>query len=230
MTRTPRRGDAAFSLIEVLLALAIMGFITALLWGTFAQTASSKKRVEAAQERTHTVRVALMRMSREVEMAYLSGEPVTTTERRTMFVGTAHNSFDELRFSWFGHQRVRADRPESDTSLVSYYTETDPDDRTVTNLIRRETRRLQVKDPKTIPGESYVLCPNIAGIKFSYYDFLKKEWREEWTTIGSDGRTYLPTQVRISLTVIDERGKSITFTTTARVQTTERVDYRPSKV
>lgn len=229
MTRAPRRPDAAFSLLEVLLALAILGFITALLWGTFAQTARSKKRVEDAQERTHTVRVALMRMSREVEMAYLSGEPVTTTERRTMFVGTAHNSFDELRFSWFGHQRVRADRPESDTSLVSYYTEADPDDRAVTNLIRRETRRLQVKDPKTIPGESYVLCPNISGVKFSYYDFLKKEWREEWTTIGSDGRTYLPTQVRISLTVIDEMGKPITFTTTARVQTTERVDYRPSK-
>ncbi len=229
--RGHRRRDAAgFSLIEVLLALAIMGFITALLLGTFAQTARSKQRVQAAQERTHTVRVALMRMSREVEMAYLSGEPVTTTERRTMFVGAAHNTFDELRFSWFGHQRLRTDRPEGDTALVSYYTEPDPDNRAITNLMRRETRRLQVKDPTTIPGEAYILCPDIAGVKFSYYDFKKKEWREEWTTVGSDGQTYLPTQVRISLTVVDERGKPIVFTTTARVQTTERVDYRPGKV
>ena len=45
--------------------------------------------------------------------------------------------------------------------------------------------------------------------------------------MGADGLTYLPTQVRISLTVIDERGQAQTFTSTARLQVTERVGYRP---
>ena len=67
-----QRGQAGFSLVEVMLALALMVFVTALLWGTFAQTAKVKKRVEDAQDRTHTVRVALMRMTREIEMAFVS--------------------------------------------------------------------------------------------------------------------------------------------------------------
>jgi general secretion pathway protein J len=210
-----------------MLAMAIMSFVTALLWGSFASMSKTKKRVENLQERTHTIRVALMRMTRELEMAFISTqEKVGVEDRRTMFVGTTSGGFDKLRFSWFGHQRLRADRPEADTSLVSYFTEPDPESRMVTNLMRRETRRLETKDPDKIPGETYILCPDIIGVKFSYYDFKKKEWKEEWTTIGADGFTYLPTQVRISIKFLDERRQEVTFTSTARLHMTERVSYR----
>jgi general secretion pathway protein J len=66
------RQQHGFTLIEIMLALALMAFLTSLLWGTFAQTAKVKMRIETAQDRTHTVRVALMRMSREIEMAFVS--------------------------------------------------------------------------------------------------------------------------------------------------------------
>jgi general secretion pathway protein J len=229
LARPPGSRSSGFTLIEVMLALAIMTFVTALMWGSFSQTARVKKRMEDAQERTHTIRVALMRMTREVEMAFLSeAEKPGVEEKRTMFVGTSHADLDELRFSWFGHQRMRADRPEADTAVVSYFSEPDPEDRMVTNLMRRETRRLETKDPTKISGETYVLCPAVASVKFSYYDYKKKEWKEEWNTMGADGLQYLPTQVRISLTVIDERGQAATFTSTARLQVTERVGYRPT--
>jgi hypothetical protein len=213
-----------------MLALALMAFVTSLLWGTFAQTARVKQRIEQAQDRTHTVRVALMRMSREIEMAFLSAsEAIGTQERRTMFSGTSHNDFDELRFSWFGHQRLRADVPEGDTALVSYFSLPDPDDGRVTNLLRRETRRVETKDPTLLPGETYILCPAVSRLKFAYYDYKQKDWREEWDTTKADGLQYLPTQVRISLTVLDERGAPITFTSIARLHVLERVDYRPNR-
>jgi prepilin-type N-terminal cleavage/methylation domain-containing protein len=221
-----RRSQTGFTLIETMLALALMAFITSILWGTFAQTAKIKKRVEQEQDRTHTVRVALMRMSREIEMAFLTAETSGTQERRTMFSGSSHNDFDELRFSWFGHQRLRSDSAEGDTALVTYFGQLDPDDPTVTNLMRRETRRLEAKDPAMIPGETYILCPAVSRVKFAYYDYKQKEWREEWDTTKADGQQYLPTQVRISLTVFDERGVPITFTSIARLHTLERVDHR----
>jgi general secretion pathway protein J len=222
--------QTGFTLVETMLALALMAFVTSILWGTIAQTAKVKKRIEEAQDRTHTVRVALMRMSRELEMAYVSAsEIVGTQERRTMFSGASHNDFDELRFSWFGHQRLRADAAEGDTSLVYYFTQTDPEDSTRTNLMRRETRRLESKDPKLIPGETYLLCPDISRLKFAYYDYKQKDWREEWDTTKADGLQYLPTQVRISLTVFDERGVPITFISIARLHALERVDYRPNR-
>jgi general secretion pathway protein J len=219
---SPQSGG--FTLIEVMLAMAIMTFVTALLWGTFSGMAKVKKRTEDAQERTHTIRVALMRITREIEMAFLStNDRAGSDEKRTMFVGSSHADLDELRFSWFGHQRLRADRPEGDTSVVSYFSEPDPENRMITNLMRRETRRLENKDPLKIPGETYVLCPAVNTVRFSYYDFKKKEWTQEWNTSGADGLQYLPTQVRIALTVNDENGKPITFTSTARIQLTERV-------
>ncbi len=230
MRRRGHNRASGFTLIEIMLALALLAFVTSLLWGTFAQTSRVKQRVEAAQERTHTVRVALMRMSREIEMAFVSNsEPVGVADRRTMFSGTSRSDFDELRFSWFGHQRLRADAPEGDTSLVHYFTAPDPDDSTLTNLMRRETRRLEPKDPLMIPGETYLLCPAITRLKLAYYDYKQKDWREEWDTTKADGLQYLPTQVRISLTVEDERGQPVTFSSIARLHALERVDYRPGR-
>jgi general secretion pathway protein J len=228
--RLRRQTQHGFTLIEIMLALTLMAFLTSLLWGTFAQTAKVKKRIEQAQDRTHTVRVALMRMSREIEMAFVSAsEAIGTQDRRTMFSGSAHNDFDELRFSWFGHLRFRADQAEGDTALVSYFSQPDPDDSMFTNLMRRETRRLESKDPKLIPGETYILCPAISRLKFAYYDYKQKDWREEWDTTKADGMQYLPTQVRIALTVLDEQGRPVTFTSIARLHALERVDYRPNR-
>lgn len=226
--RGHRSGAGGFTLIEVMLALAILTFMVSILWGTFSQTSSIKKRTEVFQERTHAARVALMRMTREIEMAFMSdSENPALQERRTMFVGNAHGDVDDLRFSWFGHQRMRADVPEADTSVVMYYASPDPDQQGVLNLMRRETRRLEALDPMTMPGEAYVLCPNIAKLKFTYYDFKKKEWKEEWTTMGADGLQYLPTHIRITLVIYDERGREMIFSSAARIMMTERVAYRP---
>jgi general secretion pathway protein J len=223
------RQQRGFTLIEIMLALALMAFLTSLLWGTFAQTAKVKMRIEKAQDRTHTVRVALMRMSREIEMAFVSFEATGTQDRRTMFSGISHSDYDELRFSWFGHMRMRADAAEGDTALVSYFPQLDPENSMLTNLMRRETRRLEAKDIKLIPGETYLLCPAVSRLKFAYYDYKQKDWREDWDTTKADGQQYLPTQVRISLTVLDERAMPITFTSIARLHTLERVEYKPIK-
>jgi general secretion pathway protein J len=228
MGRRRQRSQAGFTLLEVLLALSILGFLTATLYGTFSRTTKIKRRLEQAQERVHVARVALMRMSREIEMAFLSdSENMFIPERRTLFIGASGGESDELRFSWFGKQRLRAAGGEADTSVVMYYLEPDPEDRSIMNLMRRETYRLDAADPKSVPGEAYVLCPNVRKVKFNYWDFRKKEWREDWSTLGAAGQQYLPTHVRIWLTLVDERGQEVTYFSSSRIQMTERVAYRP---
>jgi general secretion pathway protein J len=227
--RSARATQAGFTLIEVMLALAILAFITTIMWGAFSQTANDKRTLEAAQDRLHTVRVALMRMSRELEMAYISGSENTALPNpRTFLTSSSHRDVDELSFSSFAHQRLRAGLAEGDTSVISYYGEPDPDDRRITNLMRRETRRLQAEDPKNIPAEAYVLCPNVVRVKFDFYDHKLKEWQSEWNTINASGTQYLPTHVRITLTVLDERGREVTYSTDARIQMTEKVDFKPA--
>jgi general secretion pathway protein J len=225
---TRRRIDSGFTLIEVMLALAIFAFVTTIMLGSFTQTANSKRAIQSAQERTHTVRVALTRMTREIEMAFLSSsENTSLTNRRTMMVGSTRADVDELLFSTFAHQRLRAGAAEADTAVVSYFGERDPDDRRILNLMRRETRRLQAEDPNTLVGESYVLCPDVSRVKINFYDHKRKEWLTDWNTLNASGQQYLPTHIRITLTVFDERGQEVSYTTDARIQMTEKVGYRP---
>ena len=79
--------------------------------------------------------------------------------------------------------------------------------------------------PESIAGETYVLCPDIVRLKFAYYDYKKKEWHEDWST-RIPGTGFLPSHVRIVLTVLDERGKEVSYATDARINMTEFVGYR----
>ena len=226
---TARRASAGFTMIELMLAMAIFAFITTIMWGSFSQTASTKKTIQSEQDRAHTVRVALTRMARELEMAYLSdNENTAITNRRTFFVASARADVDEVTFASFAHQRLRAGAAEGDTALISYYGAPDPDDRRVLNLMRRETRRLQAEDPSTLLGEAYILCPDVARVKFAYYDHRKKEWQTDWSTLDASGTPYLPAHVRITLTIVDDRGQEVSYSTDARIQVTENVSYRPA--
>ena len=222
-----RTGASGFTLVEVMLALAILGFITTIMWGSFSQTVNNKRAIEASQERLHTVRVALLRMAREIEMAYLSeSENFALANRRTFLTSSARGDVDELQFSSFAHQRLRAGAAEGDTSLITYYGARDPEDRRILNLMRRETRRLQAEDPSVLTSEAYVLCPDVSRVKFQFYDHKKKEWENDWSTLNATGTQYLPTHIRITLTVVDERGREVSYSTDARIQMTERVGPR----
>lgn len=221
-----RAAGAGFTLIELMLAIAILALITTLMWSSFSEASKKKKLVEAEQERTHTVRTALLRMAREIEMTFLSeSEEPDATLPRTQFLGVSHPDVDELWFTAFAHQRMRAGAPEGDASAIGYFGEHDPDDRSVLNLMRKESRRLVPKDPHEIPGETYILCPDIVRLKFSYYDYRKKEWRDDWDT-KVPGMGFLPSHVHISLTVLDENGQEVSYDTDARIHLTDKVGYR----
>ena len=224
---TARRSSSGFAMVELMLAMAIFAFITTLMWGSFSQTATSKRAIQNEQERAHTVRVALMRMSRELEMAYLSdNENTAITNRRTFFTASARADVDEVTFSSFAHQRLRAGATEGDSALISYFGARDPDDRRVLNLMRRETRRLQAEDPNVMTAETYVLCPDVARVKFTFWDHKLKAWQNDWSTLNASGAKYLPAHVRITLTVVDERGQEVSYSTDARINMSEMVSHR----
>ena len=223
-----RSGDAGFTLMEVLVAMAILALVTGILFGTFSQSARLKRRTEATQTRNHTARLAMLRMAREIEMAFLSdADDPSVQVRRTFFTGEGAGEDTALTFSWFGHQRLRYDAPEGDTSVVSYFLADDPDERGVVNLMRRETRHIASAEPEQIPGETYIMCPDVVELSLSFYDFVNKEWEDSWDTRSVDSRDYLPSHVRITLVVLDEYGREETYFTAARIEMTEKVAYRP---
>lgn len=229
MQRSKGRPSGGFTLIEVLIAVSILAMVSAMSWGALSQAFKAKQSIEANAVRYHSVRLTLERLAREIPMAFLSNsDDPGAVERRTFFVGKRRTDIDELRFSYFGHQRLFADADECDTAQVAYYGSRDRTDGSRQNLIRRETRRLSNLKMEQAPGSADILCDDVVRLQFDYYDALKKEWREEWSTIEAAGQpNRLPTKVKITLTVRDERGTEIPFTTTVRLPMQEPLEMRP---
>jgi general secretion pathway protein J len=223
-----RQNAAGFTLIEVMVAVAILAMVMTLTWSSFTDTIHTKNTIEAQAGRYRTVRIALERLSRDVSMAFLSqNEDTSQPERRTLFVGKRKTDVDELRFSYFGHQRLYQDANECDTSQLSYYGVHDRDDGRKVNLIRRETRRLANLRPEDAPGEGDILCDDVVRLQLDYWDARDKQWREEWSTTSADGQPdRLPSKIKITLTVHDERGKEVPFQTVARIALSEPLNLK----
>lgn len=225
-----RRRGGGFTLIEVLIAVGILASIVTLLWGSFNQTFRAKKVAEAKLSRYRAARVAMDRITRDVSMAYLSTNNVPGTEQnpRTLFEGNRRGDIDELRFSYFGHQRMYADAREADTAVVGYFGMRDPKDPRRLNLMRRETRRLQAERIDNISGETDLLCDDVIRLELSYYDHIKKDWVEAWHTAQADGTpNRLPTRVRVKLLIHDDQGEELGFMTESRIGMSQALDTGP---
>jgi general secretion pathway protein J len=227
--RSPAAVQAGFTLIEVLIALAILAFMMAIAWGTLSQTANTKLQVEEIQERSHEIRVALERMVRDIEAAYLSSnEDRNLSDHRTYLVGKNKGDLHELRFSSLAHQTMWADANESEQTAIAYYSDSDRKDRRKTNLVRRESRRLENKRWEQIPGEVDILVRNVEKVQFEYFDWKTRDWKDTWDTTSATanggGQPWLPGRVRITIQVKSKRGDSIKYTTQARIGLQELLD------
>ncbi len=215
---TRRRADAAFTLLELMVALAIFLIATALVWGSLAQTLKARAILETIELRYQGVRLALGRISRELSMAYLSkNDTPGAVEPRTYLIAERHASSAEISFSYMGHQRLYRDADESDTAVVTYFVESDREDRGKQNLYRRETRRIAPRDERDL-GAAYVACEDVVKFELEFWDATKEEWQDEWDTKNADGQPdHLPSKVRIRLVVRDEKGRDTPFVTETQI-------------
>ena len=120
MTRDPARG---FTLVEVLIAVAITAVIGAMALGAFQRSHAARQAVEEQDERVAGARGVLGRMAREVSAAFLSDhfDRQRFRDRPTVFKGRDGGDRDSLLFATMAHTRGIRDARESDQSVVEYY-------------------------------------------------------------------------------------------------------------
>jgi len=216
------RKHSGFTLMEVIIALTITAIISAMIYGSFSRTFDSREFVLQAQERYQTVRAALERMSREISMAFIYDcreldTPTGEHRYRTLFKVEREGKIDHMIFSSFSHLRLFRDAHESDQNILAYFGEPDSEDSSKTNLMRREKTRID-EEPEE-GGKAFVLCPHIEELRFELWDETKEDWVDEWDCSQVEQLNRLPNMVRITLSVIDEYGEEIPFTTIARIFT-----------
>lgn len=192
----PLRG---MTLIELLVAMSILAFIGILVFGAVDGMRRSRSGVERVATRYREGRLAMARMSRELQSTYLSAHaPIDESLRvvHTAFIGEPGTPASRLDFNSFSNRRLMTDSRQSDQIEIAYFgsenSETDQ-----TDLVRR------VAAPDEEPGEGgkiEVLATDIDLFVLEYLDPLTGLWREEWdstSVVGEKGR--LPLQVKITL-------------------------------
>jgi general secretion pathway protein J len=213
-----RRTLRGFTLMEVMVAVAITAFIGTVVSMAFSTGFRAKELVESEAERYRMVRVALNRMTREIGSAFVSDryDPKRyrdSNDRPTNFIGER----DKLTFTTLAHQRLYTDSKESDQAVVEYFLEnsTEKNARGRQDLKRRVNPNIGERMDRG--GTTDVLFENVKKVEFEYWDSERKEWEDEWDTRRPEKKAILPTRVRITVFAPDENGKEARYTTQVRI-------------
>ena len=195
------RRRAGMTLIEVMVAVAILGIVTTVVYGGFSQTMRNKRRIEDQADRAHVIRVAMERMTRELSQAFVSihvNPNPTLQSILTCFHGYREGRGSRIDFTSFSHQRLYRDAHESDQNELSYFLTEDPSHRGGRVLARREQRRIDAEPERG--GQVTVLVDRVREFELGYLDPVTTDWVDAWDAAPNGGQANrLPTQVRIRL-------------------------------
>jgi general secretion pathway protein J len=214
--RASRRTDRGFTLLEVMVSIAILAMVSVLIYGAFDGLSRGKKSLGRVNDRYHQGRAAISRMAMELSSAFLSThQPLTEQQwrRLTIFNGTKGSPADRIDFTSFSHRRLVRDSHESDQNEISYFGSPDPNVSGKIDLARRESPVIDM-EPKR-GGEVNVLVEDIDSFDVKYLDATTGLWTETWDTTQATGQLgRLPFQIKLTLVLKDGAGgQPISFIT-----------------
>ncbi len=225
--RSPkRRLSAGFTLVEMLVAVSILAMISVLIYGAFAGLRRSKQGIERVNDRYREGRLAMDRISRELQSAYLSGyTPLdqALAVQKTAFIGTQGTPADRVDFNSFSNRRITRDSHESDQCEISYFGSENPKQHGITDLVRRISKHPDLEPTKG--GRVEVLATDIDLFNLKYLDPLSGQWVDTWDSTQAIGQpNRMPLQVRVLLVLNGGRRteasgarKTIRFMTTVDI-------------
>lgn len=226
MTRRPQAG---MTLIEVMIASAVMVMMMTLAWRTISNTSETKRSAGYYQERNHELRMALGRIVTDLEAAYISrNEDPNASHPRTMFIAKSGSKIPQISFSTMGHRVLWSDANESEQTVITYLAHDSREHPGETDLIREERRRPSNLPPEEEPAEFDVLCRNISKLEMKFWNWKNLEWQDTWDTTQADGqRGWLPSRVLITITVKGSDDRDIKLSTQARILMQEALLFSP---
>jgi general secretion pathway protein J len=196
----PRGGQRGMTMIEVIVAVAVLAMVAVLVHGVIDSLSRGKKAEAMRADRVHAGREALQRIVRDLSSAYLSmhvNANQSLITGKTAFVGQNSSPFDRLDFTAFAHLRTDRDAHESDQAEVGYFARKDPDSDRM-DLVRREQTPIDFEP--TRGGLVDVLAEDIELFDVRYFDPKTGIWGETWDSTQVTGQpARLPLEVEITL-------------------------------
>lgn len=182
-----------FSLIEIVVAAALMAMMGATLMETLNSSITVKERVDTISTRYHLVRQALSRMSHEISMAYISTQ---VNPEYAVVITAFKGDKDKLSFDAFGGVVRAQNAIESDQREITYFL--DRDKKTDQLSLMRKEKPNPTREIGNL-GVTEVLCPDIVKITFRYWNDKDRNWDASWSVTAQSQNPFLPSRVQIEL-------------------------------
>lgn len=208
--------DHGFTLLEVLLAITVLGVVAAMLSLSLSGTLKVVDATRQQEEIYHQGQIAMRRITEDLAAALPSREVVFTGKKNELNGERA----DTLVFTSMAHLVWNAEKQKQGMAVISYQLQPDSEDSRKLRLLRADTLSLPGVDYKKREAEDgfFLLADNLRSIRFSYFNQRGQEF-DTWENAVDSGQQaetpILPAAVHCTLEfwIDPEQKTSQTFQT-----------------
>ncbi|HZR83059.1 MAG TPA: type II secretion system protein GspJ [Candidatus Binatia bacterium] len=200
--RRTAHGSAGFTLLEVLVALAIAAIVVLAEVAPFQRAIASRDRAEAALDRTSAARITLQRIAEEVQGA------VPVPGRR---FAVADTTFDlpssDLTLATTASHRLSSG-PRDPIEMVRYHLEPPARGETGGRLVKEQLPSVASAGVEPLRA---VVLEGVAGFRARVLPRAGQPWADTWQ--GGDGGKPedLPRAVELEIALADPNGEAVPF-------------------
>lgn len=204
-----RSSKAGFTLLELILAIVVLLWISLATYYSVSATMRTRARVTQKTESIQELRALISLLKRDLSLAFIYRAedfvwdppeklnpdqtpipPPLPPAPITFFKGEKQKLF----FSASSHQRTFANAPENEQHLVTYQM----NDK---SLIRGESVRLLTYDDRDQVDDFVkdVLIENVLELDFQFWDVKNEKWIDDWDSEKAEFLDTVPPIVKINL-------------------------------
>jgi len=198
------RSRGGFTLLEILIAIFLFALIVSAVLGVYRGTFTVMGETEIQEEIYQKARIALERITADLECAYLSeaagiSQQDPADSDKVVFHGERKDfgdlSWDELRFVSLAHLDFSEERPVAEPAEIAYYGTTGREEG-ILDLYRSDTSLTRERPEPGTGG--VILCNGLSTVRFTYYP-SGGDARDDWNSDEVPTKGKLPARVAVFL-------------------------------
>jgi len=209
------RAQLGFTLLELLVSLAIIALVAAAIAAPFSRTIDSRDHTELVMEQTSAARLALARIAEELQGS------ISLKGARYQFA-TVDQTLDlpssQLSFATTAARRI-SEGPQDPVELVRYRLEPGAPGQRGGRLIKDQQPSLQVA---TVPPLSVVVLENVTAFRVGVVPPGAQDFAGNYVSGDNSSPARLPLAVALDLAIDDGSSDPPTYRTVVTLPLAER--------
>jgi general secretion pathway protein J len=211
------------TLIEVMIAIGIVITMAAIGWASVGDAVELNDALANGDMTTRSARVALSRLRRELQLAYLTPHRQSRNQYWTVFISEDTDP-DSLYFATLAHQRLYKNSRECDQAEITVWGERAPRDQGIGEILyHRESKRIDEEPAEG--GRVWPLAYNVHSFNLRFLDGRINEWMDEWNSENAEFGYRLPRAVQMGLVLLQADVEDERDTTEVPFLTTVLLEY-----